>query len=534
MPPSLIETKFHAPRAHGRLVVRDRLRVQLQAGLRGALTLVSAPAGFGKSTLMTEVVNAAAASSSGAAVAWLSLDPGDDEPATFWTYVASALERAARGVGRAALDQIEAAPASPEPALAGLLNALASLTVDVILVLDDLHVIEDPEIHRHLMFVLDHLPPRAHMLIGTRADPPMPLARLRARGALVEIRAADLRFRTDEAEAYLGDAMGIRLSEANVATLESRTEGWIAALQLAALSMQGRDDVTGFIDRFAGDDRHIVDYLVEEVLGRQRDDVRNFLLETSILSRMTAPLVEAVTGQAGGRATLEALDRANLFVVALDDKRHWYRYHHLFGDVLRTHLVAERPDEVARLHRRASDWFESADERPDAIRHALAAGDFDRATELIELAIPVMRASRAEPALLRWFQAIPDELYDTRPILAVGYAGTMLSTGSEELVGPMLQRAERWVNQDPASARRSGMVVSNEAELRRLPGMFELYRAALAKLDGDLAGNMAHAQRLLDVAGPDDHIERGGAEAFLALGHWELGNLELASRWYAQ
>ena len=527
---ALLETKFHAPRTHGRLVARDRLRALIEQGTRGALTLVSAPAGFGKSTLMAE---AAADGSTRAAVAWLSLDPTDNDPVIFWTYVLSSLDRAVPGVGRAALAQLDAAQGSPEAALALLVNELAALPNDILLVLDDLHVVEDAGIYRQLMFVLDHLPPRAHVLAGTRSDPPMPLARLRARRALVEIRAADLRFTPDEAGAYLAESMGLALSDANVAVLEARTEGWIAALQLAALSLQGRDDLAGFIDRFAGDDRYIVDYLVEEVLARQPDVVRDFLLETSILGRMTGSLVDAVTGQAGGRATLEALDRGNLFVVALDDQRLWYRYHHLFGDVLKAHLAAERPDDVPILHRRASDWFETAGDRAEAIRHALAGGAFERAAELIELSIPAMRRTREEPMLRRWLDALPDELYDARPIMAVGYAGTLLSTGAEERVAEMLRRAEPWLSDDFEATRPNGMVVAEEAELRRLPGMYELYRAALAKVEGDLAGNMAHARRLLELVGADDHIERGGAEAFLGLGYWELGELELASRWFA-
>jgi LuxR family maltose regulon positive regulatory protein len=529
MAAALIETKFHAPPTHGRLIERPRLDELIGRGMRVALTLVSAPAGFGKSTLMAAAVERAA---SEATVAWLSLDSSDDDPKTFWTYVIAAVDRAAPGIGRAAAAQLDVRQGSIELALTNLVNDFSSIATDVILVLDDLHVVEDVGIHRQLMFLLDHVPPRVHVIIGTRADPPMPLARLRARGAMVEIRAADLRFTTDEAATYLTESMGLSLSATNVAALETRTEGWIAALQLAALSLQGREDVAAFIERFAGDDRYIVDYLVEEVLSRQPEDVREFLLETSILSRMTAPLVEAVTGRAGGAATLSALDRGNLFVVALDDQRRWYRYHHLFGDVLRARLLAERASDVARLHQRASDWLESAGDRADAIRHALAGEDFDRAADLIERAIPEMRQQRAEPPLRRWFDALPDEIYDVRPILAVGYAGTMLSTGSDELAGPMLQRAERWLGHDLASSRASGMVVANEDEFRRLPGMFELYRAGLAKLDGDLSANMAHARRLLDLVGPDDHVERGGAEALLGLGYWELGQLELAERWY--
>jgi LuxR family maltose regulon positive regulatory protein len=526
----LIETKFHRPRAHGLLVARPRLRDQMRAGSSAALTLVSAPAGFGKTTLMAAAADDVAP---GTAVAWLSLDSGDNDPVTFWTYVAAALDRAVPGVGRRAVTQLETAQVSIEVALTSLLNDLAAAEADVELVLDDLHVLEDPVIHEGLMFVLDHLPARIHVTAGTRADPPMPLSRLRARGALVEVRAADLRFTTDEAASYLHDSMGLPLDDSNVAALESRTEGWIAALQLAALSMQGRDDLSAFIDRFAGDDRHIVDYLAEEVLARQPPDRRDFLLRTSILARMTGPLADAVSGRAGGRATLESLDRANLFVFALDDQRRWYRYHHLFGDALRANLVAERPDEIPELHRLAGEWFEAAGDRSEAIRHLLAGRHHERAAELIELAVPEMGRTRRERTLRAWMEGLPDDLFDARPVLSVGYVGALMSTGAAEGAADLLGRAERWVGTPPDAARRTGMVVADEAQYARLPGAIELYRAALAKLGGDLEGNMRHARRLLEVIEPDDHLGRGGGQAFLGLAYWELGELQLADRWYA-
>src|SRR5207245_4177433 len=257
-----------------------------------------------------------------------------------------------------------------EAVLTLLLNELGGMSTDLVLVLDDYHVIDARDIHDGMVFLLDHLPPRPHLVIATRADPPLPLSRLRARGELVEIRAADLRFTSDEAAAYLNGTMGLDLAATDVATLEARTEGWIAALQLAALSIQGRGDVSSFIASFAGDDRYIVDYLVDEVLGRQSVDVRSFLLRTSVLDRLTGSLCDAVSGRDDGRAMLESLDRANLLLVALDDQRRWYRYHHLFADVLRSRLLNEQPDAVPELHRRASEWFERNGERPEAIRHA--------------------------------------------------------------------------------------------------------------------------------------------------------------------
>jgi LuxR family maltose regulon positive regulatory protein len=302
------------------VVPRARLIERLNRGAEAALTLVSAPAGFGKSTLVAEWLAAAPAGRWSAA--WLSLDQGDNHPATFWTYVIAALRTAAPGVGAGALALLQSPRPPPiETVLASLLNDLGAVAHDVVLVLDDHHVVEARDVQAGVAYLLDHLPPRVHLVIASRADPLLPLARLRARGELVEIRAADLRFTADEAAAYLNEVMGLALTARDVAALEERTEGWIAGLQLAALSVRGRDDVAGFIAGFAGDDRHVVDYLVEEVLQRQSERVRSFLLRTSILDRLSGPLCDAVTEQDGGTAMLQALERGNLFVVPLDDRR---------------------------------------------------------------------------------------------------------------------------------------------------------------------------------------------------------------------
>ena len=363
----------------------------------------------------------------GRSAAWLSLDQRDNDPALFWTYLIAALQTAAPGVGASALSLLQSPQPPIEAVLATLLNDLGAIANDVVLVLDDYHVIDARDVQDGMAFLLEHLPPQVHLVIASRADPALPLARLRGRGELVEIRAADLRFTPDEAAAYLNGVMGLALTAQDVAALEGRTEGWIAALQLAALSMQGRDDVAGFIAGFAGDDRYIVDYLAEEVLQRQPEHVRDFLLQTSILDRLSGPLCDAVTGQDGGKAMLEALERGNLFLVPLDDRRRWYRYHHLFADVLQAHLLDEQPDDVPDLHRRASAWYEQNGERSEAIRHALAAEDFERAADLVELAIPAMRRSRQEATLRGWLEALPDELVRVRPVLSVGYAGALLA-----------------------------------------------------------------------------------------------------------
>src|SRR6188472_25082 len=439
----LLETKLQAPRRRRDLVARPRLSERLSRVAESELTLISAPVGFGKTTLLADWL--ADSGSSGRSAAWLSLDQRDNDPALFWTYVVTAL-KTAYGVGADAITLLQSPQQSIEAVIASLVNDLQSVSNDVVLVLDDYHVIDARDIQDGMAFLLEHLPQHVHVVIASRADPPLPLARLRGRGELIEIRAADLRFTADEAAAYLNGAMGLVLTAQDVAALEGRTEGWIAALQLAALSMQGRADIAGFIAGFAGDDRYIIDYLVEEVLQRQPDNVRSFLLKTSILSRLSGPLCDAVTGQHGGKPMLQALDRGNLFLIQLDDRRQWYRYQHLFGDVLRAHLLDEQPDRVHELHLRASDWYERNGERSEAIRHALAAEDFERAADLVELAIPAMRRSRQESTVRGWLEALPGDVVQVRPVLIVGYAGALLLGGELEGVEARLEDAERWLD----------------------------------------------------------------------------------------
>jgi LuxR family maltose regulon positive regulatory protein len=497
---------------------------------------VSAPAGFGKTTLLTEWL--AAAPGDGRSGAWLSLDQRDNDPALFWTYLVAALRTAAPGVGASALSLLQSPQPPIEAVLATLLNDLHAISNDVLLVLDDYHVIDTRDVLEGTAFLLEHLPPQIHLVIASRADPAFPLARLRGRGELVEIRAADLRFTPEEAAGYLNDVMGLALTARDVAALQGRTEGWIAALQLAALSMQGRDDIAAFIAGFAGDDRYIVDYLAEEVLHRQPEHIQHFLLQTSILDRLSGPLCDAVTGQDGGKAKLAALERGNLFVVPLDDRRRWYRYHQLFADVLRAHLLDEQPNDVPVLHRRASAWYEQNGERSEAIRHALTAEDFERAADLVELAIPAMRRSRQEAALRAWIKVLPDEVVRVRPVLTVGFAGALVAGGELEGVEDQLRDAERWL--DTTTGIRTGsqapsaeMVVVDDEELPRLRGTIELYRAALALARGDVLGTMRHAHRALDLSPEDDHLSRAAPAGLLGLAYWASGDLEAAHSAYA-
>ena len=540
-PAALLETKLYVPRSRRDLVPRPRLSERLDRGSALKLMLVSAPAGFGKTTLLTEWLAAGPAGPADQRLAaWLSLDRADNDPASFWTYVVAALRTAAPGVGEGALALLQAPRPPPiETVLTALLNDLGATAAEIVLVLDDYHVIDARDVQDQMAFLLDHLPPQLHVVIAGRADPAVPLARWRARGELAEVRAAELRFTPDEAAAYLNEMMGLRLTARDVAALEARTEGWIAALQLAALSMQGREDVAGFIAGFAGDDRYVVDYLAEEVLQRQPDRVQAFLLQTCILGRLSGPLCDAVTGQGGGKAMLAALERGNLFLVPLDDRRRWYRYHRLFADVLQARLLDEQPGQVPDLHRRASAWYEQNGEPPMAIGHALAAEDFGRAADLVERAIPAMRMTRQEATVHGWLKALPDEVVRVRPMLSFAVAGALLTGGEPEEVEVRLQDAERWLPEATATGEGSPappgeMVVADEEEYRRLPGAIELYRSALALVRGDVPGTVRHARRTLDRALAEDHGVRAGAAGFLGLAFWTSGDLEAAHPAWAQ
>ncbi len=344
----------------------------------------------------------------------------------------------------------------------------------------------------------------------------------------MEVRAADLRFTLDEVATYLNDVVGLELGAGDIAALEGRTEGWIAALQLAALSLRGRDDAAGFIAGFAGDDRYVVDYLVEEVLRRQPDDVRTFLLQTSILDRLSGSLCDVVTLGEQSRSVLEMLDRSNLFVVPLDDSRQWYRYHHLFADVLRTHLLDERPGEVADLHRRASQWYDAAGEPVAAVRHALAAGDAARAAALVERALPDLQRSRQEATIRRWIDAIPSAEVRVRPVLAVGFIGALMSGGEFEEVPHRLDDVERLLG-----SPSTDQVVLDEGELARLPSAIAMYRAALALIGGDPSTTVVQADRAVAMAVEGDDLVLSAASALSGLASWGSGDLNAAHRGYS-
>jgi LuxR family maltose regulon positive regulatory protein len=430
------ETLYSPPRP--KVVPRSRLIERLNEGLHRKLTLIATPAGFGKTTLLSTWV-----ASCDRRVAWLSLDTGDNDPTRFLTYFVAALQSIAADIGSGVLGVLQSPQPPPtESLLTALLNEIAGIPEHFVLVLDDYHVIDAKPVDDALTFLLEHLPPQMHLVISTREDPQLPLARLRVRDQMTELRDTDLRFTPAEAAVFLKEVMALNLSTKEIDALEARTEGWIAGLQLAALSLYGHQDATSFITSFTGSSRFIIDYLAEEVLERQPEEVRAFLLRTSILERMCAPLCDAVlndTSEAAAlagspqsissQAMLEKLERSNLFVVPLDDERRWYRYHHLFADLLqrRLHQGTASPtrDGVAELHRRASQWYEDKSLEIEAFEHAVAANDVERAERLIEGDGVPLHFRGAGASVLRWLESLPAAVLNARPSLWVTYASAL-------------------------------------------------------------------------------------------------------------
>ena len=554
MPTPILATKLYMPPPRPHLIQRPRLLARLNAGLHHKLTLIAAPAGFGKTTLVSawlkqqdeggRMKDEAGKPLPPVPVAWLSVDEGDREANRFLTYLVAALQTVLPTLGEGVLQLLQSPQPPPlEALLIHLLNEIAPLSIPIVLVLDDYHLIDAQAVDQALTFLLEHLPPQMHLIMTTREDPNLPLARYRARSQLSEVRADDLRFTIDEAADFLNEVMGLTLSVPEVAALEARTEGWIAGLQLAALSMHGRTDTASFIQAFAGNNRYIADYLIEEVLQRQPPAVRDFLRQTAILDRLCGPLCDAVTRQANSREQLAALERANLFVIPLDDQRQWYRYHHLFAEMLRTHLLEEQPEQASTLHRRASVWYETHDLPTDAIRHALAAADFPRAADLIEVAWPAMRKGRQEATVLRWLTALPDALVRRRPVLSVAYALALLDEGALAAAERRLVDAEQCLNIMPASregvalqavaAAGSACVVVDEAQLRLLPAIIANVRAYRAQALGDIASTVRYTQQALTLLPADDYYERGTAAALLGLAYWANGQLAAAYHSFA-
>ncbi len=562
-PVQLLATKLFIPRPRADLVPRPRLLARVDAGLRGPVTVLAAPASWGKTTVLSAWQAEAAASGSGTRpVAWVSLDAADNDPVRFWTYVLTALNMVQPGIGDDALALLRAPqPPSIEAILTPLLNALAAAPQDVVLVLDDYHVVESGTVHAAVAFLLDHLPHQLHLVIATREDPPLPLARLRAQGGVTELRAADLSFTLEETAAFLAAALGIALPTEVISALEARSEGWIAGLQLAALSVQGRspEQVEAFVAAFTGSNRYIADYLVEEVLARQPAAIQDFVLRTAVLDRLCAPLCErlltnddlaaddsrgrppASAGSPGEIASpqrpvaqplLEQVERANLFLIPLDDERRWYRYHHLFADVLRSRLRQTDPRVAAELHQRASAWFAEQGLVEEAVEHALAAADFERAADLIEqnAALLAVREGRFETALA-WLRALPHAVADARPLLKVQHAVLLMYSYQFDAAKARLDEAEADVAAGVArSASTSTMDGAGPGDAlpdhaRTILGYVAAVRATLVSATGDLARALALARQALDLMPESDTPWRVAAVISLAYAYAVSGDV---------
>ena len=554
----LLQTKLYVPRLRPFRVPRPHLIKKLNQGIQqgSKLTLVSAPAGFGKTTLVNDWVKQMEQSAS-----WLSLDEGDNDLVRFLSYFVAALNQIDGPVPSAysgqALSKAEGTKAvigegtlvmlrSPQlppitAVLTSLINEIAAISHNIILILDDYHLIDAPPIHDVLSFLLENQPPHFHLVIATREDPPFPLSRMRVRGHLTELRAADLRFTPSEAAEFLNQVMGLDLTGENIALLEKRTEGWIAGLQLASLamqghiSMQGRDVADGFISdfiaAFTGSHRLVLDYLIEEVLEQQPEEIQTFLLQTAVLSRLTAPLCNTLTGQNNSQETLEYLEHSNLFIVSLDEERRWYRYHHLFADLLQQRLHQQHPDWIPQLHRRASEWYEQNSFTDETIKHALRAEDFERAANLIKANADNLWQQGEHAKLRHWFAKLPVELISARPPLCIFYAWYLFAGGQQETAERILQAAEKVIDQSHAPAHKTGPdqpVQLADTNNLKLKGRIATVRAFIATFQGDVPVIIQQAQQALTLLPKQDLTWRSSAAIALGDAHAFQGDMPAA------
>lgn len=521
----LLSTKLYFPRARSKLVSRPRLIEQLNAGLRKPLTLISAPAGYGKTTLLSDW---RLRFGSEYPLAWLSLDPGDNNLARFLTYVAAALETLDPRLAQDLISQLYLPQLPPmQELITALINGVNPFPQDFALALDDCHVITDPAIHEALAYLLDHLPPKMHLVMLTRADPPIHLAKLRVRGDLVELRTDDLRFTTEEATIFLNTVMDLKLSGENVSALDKRTEGWIVGLQMAAialrspLSIQGKEDASLFIKAFTGSHRYILDFLSEEVIQGQTEEVQTFLLQTSILDRLSGPLCDAVLGETQNSAQLLVeLERKNLFLIPLDDERQWYRYHHLFSGLLFQLLKQSQPESINPLYERAAAWLEQNGYPENAIGYAMKAQNYDLATRLL-LQIKNSLWNRGEVhMLLNWLNTLPEELVHSQPELCLAYGGCLLLLGYFDATEKWWQLVETCLDPMAASDLPAALWIQK----------ILIYRAVNARYRGDYAAAIALGQSGLDKTPGTAIRDRGSALLFLSHAHFYAGNTEAAEQ----
>ncbi len=556
----LLTTKLHVPPARQGRVPRPRLNRRLDGGLRlgHRLTLVSAPAGFGKTTLLSDWIGRHEGP-----VAWLSLDDQDNEATRFWTYLVAALQRVHADLGQDTLNFLQAAqPPAAQTILNPLLNEIAGLaqslpTAGIVLVLDDYHLISTPQIHEGIAFLLEHQPQNLHLVISTRADPPLPVFRVRARGQLTELRSDDLRFTPDEATAFLNTVMGLDLTPEDVEALGARTEGWIVGLQLAALSLQGRADAHQFITGFTGSHHYILEYLTEEVLARQTEPVRRFLLQTSILDRLCGPLCDSVMGSeqtarsagpqtvttqppssppagTGGQEMLKQLDQANLFVIPLDEQRLWYRYHRLFADLLRKLLRQQMaPQQLVELQRRASTWHEDNGSLDEAVLYALQAEDYERVVHLVEQAALAGRLESRLTTMLRWLEQVPEEMLLLRPRLRIYQAWALVINEQLDLAQQVLRESSDALQSMPSSPETDAVRDELDALLALVEGMASALASAYGGEDLEETFQAALAVREKALATGNVFLA-GHATNGLAMGKFHQGRLSEAAEYYRQ
>ncbi len=522
----LLRTKFYVPPIRSKHITRPRLSDLITGGLDRELILVSAPAGYGKTTLVSSWLKEKRIPST-----WLSLDGGDNDPIRFLQYLLAALVPIAPGIENDALGMLQGIqPTQYESFINLLANELASFPDPFVLVLDDFHVINSEAVLKTISYLLEHLPPQMHLALLSRTDPPLPLSRLRVRNQLMDIRADQLRFTKDEIAAFLNDAMGLTLSANDLSAMEIRTEGWIAGLQLAALSMQGCKDIHGFVSAFTGSHHYVMDYLTEEVLKNQPKQVSTFLLQTSILERLCGSLCNAVvnadtTGPEDGQARLEALEEMNLFVIPLDDERHWYRYHHLFADVLRKRLEHQYPQSLPELHHRASLWYEQNGFIAESIQQAITAGDQDRAAQLIEQNGCFLLMSGEVATMLNWSDAIEFQS-ENHPWLAIQKAWALALSGDMDRIEPTLQAPEKLLTP-----------LEPTVEVRTMLGTIAAARAHCANTQGDTQSAAEYARQALDLLPDCSSISqsiRSVSTSILGDASWINGNLEEATRAYTE
>lgn len=506
----LLATKMHVPAIGGEVVHRTTLLDALSAGLRHKLTLLSAPAGWGKTTLLAQWASGAGEDEQ---FGWLSLDPSDNDPVWFWMYVIAALQNASPGVGTRAVELLATGADPVQVVLPALLNDLDTIAGPVVLILDDYHLVVNRAVHQQMAFVIDRMPTNLRLVLATRSDPTLPLARLRARGDLVEIRSGDLRFGSVEAGHLLNDVLGLDLSDGDIQLLHRRTEGWAAGLYLAALSLAGRRDAAAFIRTFAGDNRHIVDYLMSEVLDSQPAQMRSFLLRTSVLRRLSGELCDAVLQTSGSTGVLEKIERENLFVVPLDMSRRWYRYHHLFGELLRTELRRTEPDLVAGLHRRAADWFEAEGLVDEAVRHLVAAGDIARSADLIAADWVNEFNGGGLSTVSGWLDLLPAESVREDPRLSAARAWIALNVGQ-------FDDAHRWIEEVEAAAE----TVSRGNLDAQLAALREVH----AFKTGDVAAALEAARRAIALDFGDELQARSAARCMYGSALYFSGSIDEA------